>query len=567
MTIAYIPPGVSVTELTSPAVTPLLALPGSVCLIGLATGYITRTDTITLTGTTASSLPGLPTGATLSTTAVQLVMDVTNPSLAPNGFSATTDYSFNNAAGTITRQVTTNTLATAVTAGANSITLSTGPVPAAGQIIRLTNSPTTETQTVLSVSGQTVTLVGTLVNAYPATSTSVAWGNIPDGDSVYVTYNYTPADYFQPIRLTSMTDIQTRFGNAWDPTNTKINSPLSFAASLAFQNGASNIVLQPLFVETSGVYTQPTATQAASPAVWASVFNGLLSLSDINLIVPIIGQSMTGVTDSIQLQVFEALQDFVYQMLTENDIYVYGLFGEDSSQSNTVAQEPTLIGHAQTIIPRYGGAVTEQLSMINIAQLSMSNQTSSFLVGAQYAAAALAGFLSAQQASASVTRVAISGFTAVTDYRTKSQMNNDAANGMLVLQNTGNVVQVRHGITMDQTNVATREMNVVRAKAYIVQSVSQTLNTQVIGQVVADDNAAATVETLVIGTLEDLRTLGYLVNYGNVSAALVSLDPTTMTVSFSYSPAFMINYIDVQFTLDLTSQSLSVTTTSAATTL
>lgn len=566
MTIAYIPPGVTVEELSSPSVTPLLAIPGSVCLIGLASGYITRTDTITLTGTTAVALPGLPTGATLSTGAVQLVMDVLNPSVAPNGFSSTTDYTFNSTNGTIARQVTSNTLSTAAALGGSSITLSTGSVPTAGQIVRLTNGSTTETQTVQSVAGQVVTFVGTLVDSYATNGTTVEWGTIPDGDSVYVTYNYTPADYFQPIRLTSMTDIQKRFGNAWDPTNTSISSPLSMAASLAFQNGASNVVLQPLFVESDGVYSQPTAQQAASPAVWASVFNNLLSLQDINLIVPIIGQSMQNVTDSIQLQVMEALQDFVYQMLTANDIYVFGLIGEDSSASNQVAQEATLISHAQTLIPRYGGAVTEQLAMLNVSQLSMSNQTSSLLVGAQYAAAALAGFLSAQQASASVTRVAISGFNAVTDYRTKAQMNNDAANGMLVLQNQGSVIQVRHGITMDQSNVATREINVVRSKAYIVQSVQNTLNTQVIGKVVADANAETTVETLVIGTLQDLLSNGYLVAYANVSAALVSLDPTTMTVSFSYSPAFIINYINVQFTLDLTSASLSATTTTVATT-
>jgi hypothetical protein len=43
----------------------------------------------------------------------------------------------------------------------------------------------------------------------------------------------------------------------------------------------------------------------------------------------------------------------------------------------------------------------------------------------------------------------------------------------------------------------------------------------------------------------------------------LSLEPTTIQVKFSYRPAFPVNYIDVSFSLDLTTQTI---TDNAATT-
>lgn len=564
MTLAYVPPGVTIAELTSPSIAPLLAVPGSICLVGVSAGTITRTDTIQLTSTTPSVLPGVPLNATMVSGSIVSAIDAVNPSVAPNGFISGTDFTFVPATYTLTRIVSSNTLATGdpVTSGASTFTLASGAAPVTGRVVRFTNGSTTETATVLSVAGQVVTLASDLINSYTVAGTTVTWGTIPDGDSIYVTYTYTPSDYFQPIRLNSMTDIQQRFGNAWDPTSSFINCTLSFAAGMAFQNGASNVVLQPLFFvnQSTGALQQPTATQAATPSTWATVFNSLLSLDDINLLVPVIGQSDADVTDADEIQVFQAAQDFVYQNLNSENQYVCAILGEDSSGSSTEGQEATLIAHAQTLIPRYAAAVTQQLVFINTSQFSCSNATSSLLIGGQYVAAAVAGMLSARVPSATLTRQAVSGILAVTDLRSAAQKNNDAANGMMVVESKGSVVQVRHGITMDQTSVATRELNVVRAKQYIVESVSQTLDSQVIGKVVADGDASTLVNNVVIGALEDLSGANILSSYSGVQSQLTGVDPTTMNVQFTYQPIFVINYVNVQFSLDLTAQTITVDT-------
>lgn len=565
MAIAYTPPGVSVQELTTTSLTPLLAIPGAVCLVGLAQGFIQQTDEIQLVGTTATVLPRVPSNATMASNAIVSIIDATNPANAPNGYQPSTDYTFSNTNHTITRVVTTNTLASNVSAGANSFTLSAGPVPAAGQVVRLTHTGGTPTEiaTVSSVAGQVVTLTTNLVNNYSSADV-VSWGNIPDSEFVYVTYQYTPVDYFQPIRLNSMADIQNRFGSAWDPTNTVINSPLSFAASLAFQNGASNVVLQPLF-NLSG--TQASASDNANPTVWSNVFTtNLLVLQDINIIVSVVGQSQTGVTDSIRLQIEQATQDLIYQM-NQEQLRAVAIMGEDSTTSTSgspKAQDATLISHANTLASRYNNAVTQQLVFVNTASFNVPNVTGSLAVGGQYMAAAVAGMLASQSPAATLTREVIAGFTAINDTRSLSQMNNDASNGLLVIVAQGNTLLVRHGITLDSTNVATSELNVVRAKHFLIESLSQTLNNQVIGKVIADQNAPTTVNNLVIATLEDLKGLGYISDYDNVASRITSINPTQMAVTFDYLPAFIVNYVNVAFTVDLTNQTLTVSAQGAA---
>lgn len=572
MSTAYIPPGVTVQELVSSPLTPLLALPGSACLVGMSEGLLTRTDTIQLVGTTATILPGVSPGSTLTSDSILSITDATNPLVAPDGFDPSTDYTFTPSSFSLVRQVTSNTLSVAITGNPVSFTLTSGSVPAAGQVVRLTHSATTELVTVSGVVGQVVTVFTPIVNGYTTSGSTVTWGNIPDSDTLRVTYTYTPADYFTPIRLTSMTDVESRFGTAWNaqdsPTvgtvaGTQVNSPVSFAASMAFQNGATNVVLQPLYFVSSstGLPVQPNSTQAAASATWSVVFNSLLDFDDINILIPVVGQSAPSVSDAVMLQIEQAAVAFVEAASNEGNLYV-SIVGEDSSVSNTVAQEATLISHANSLESLNNGDTNQQMVFLNTSKFSTPSTGGTTPIGGQYVAAALAGMLSARSPAATLTRQGVAGINSVTDTRSLQAKNNNAANGMLVVENQGNIVWVRHGITMDNTSAATRELNVVRAKQYIVASVTQTLNTQVIGKVVADASAPTVVNNLMIGTLEDLRGQGILIAYSGVQSALTSLDPTTMAVKFTYQPSFVVNYITVTFSLDLTSGLLSVTSTS-----
>jgi hypothetical protein len=496
MSLAYRQPGVSVDETVTPQISPILAAPALVALVGLAQGFQTRTDQFVISGTGATALPGLPAGAALQS--ATSVKDALNPSKGAadgSGYTVTTDYTINAANGTISR---------------------------------------------------------------------VGAGTIPDNTLINVTYRYLANDYFAPIRLYDMGAVETRFGSALDATGTAINSPLSYAASIAFENGAASVVCQPLFVRSTpgdptSTATQPNATQAAASSSWSDTLYILRDIEDINVIVPILGQSQANVNDSTMLSVFQVVQDHCFFM-QQQDQYIISVNGEDASASSSVAQKATLQSHANTLRGRYGGALAEQTVLVSPAKYARSlplfGQT--ITVGGQYAAAAIAGMLASRPVSAALTRKVISGFNKVTDPRDLNEKNADAAAGLLVIEDRRGTITVRHSITLDQSNAARRELSVVRAKHRMIESVRDTIDRQIIGNIIADDNAPGIVRSTIVGVLEQLRQGRDLVDYTGVQARLLSLDPTTIQVTFSYRPAFPLNYVNIQFSIDMTANSVTV---------
>lgn len=506
--MSYTPPGVTITETLNPVVSVSLASTGNLCLIGMTAGVIVVTDTITLSGTTAVTLPSAPSDSTMTVDSITSVMDA-DPTIASGDYDNTTGY----VADTYTFDQTAHTIVR--------VADPEGPAP------------------------------------------------IPDGNVVYVTYSYTPVDYFRAITTDSMAAIEGRFGTQYDESGTVINSPLSYAAQIAFENGASTLILQPLFFNNAGILQQPNDAQAAAASTWQDNLTALRGVENIGIVVPVVGQSQTSVGDSNVLGIAQAVQDFVYYQANSNNSYAFGLFGEDSSSSNTVAQRATLITHAQTLESRYGGSVNEQMLMVSPSNFSRripGSSNGTITVGGQYVAAAVGGAIVSRPVASTLTRKAISGFYAVNDVRTSADKNTDAGNGMMVIEQVNGLIRVRHAITMDTTGVQRRELSVVRAKHLVIQSVRDMLDTQIIGQIVADAKATTVVGTAVSGVLELLRGDGDIITFSDISTRLLTLDPTTIEVRFSYLPAFPINYIDVGFSLDLTNSTISdtVTTTSSS---
>lgn len=499
MPLAYRPPGVSVDEIVTPQISSLLAAPALVCLVGPSQGYQTRTDQFVISGTSAIPLPGLPSGAVLYDATVS-VKNALNPSAGAtdgSGYTVTTDFTISTVNGTITR---------------------------------------------------------------------VGAGTIPDNTLVNVTYRYVVADYYQPIRLYDLASVESRFGSALNAAGTGINSYLSYAAAIAFENGAPSIVCQPLFARTvagdpTSVPLAVSSSNWATSTTWSDTLYILRDVEDINIIVPVIGQSMTNVTDSVQLSVEQAIEDHIYFMRTTQQQYVIGLYGEDSSTDTTKATKTILQSHATTLRGRYGGILAEQQVLVNTSRFTRALPAfgGSLTVGGQYLAAGIAGMLASRPTASTLTRKVISGFLTVADPRDLAEKNADAAAGLMVVEQKGQNLFVRHAVTIDTTASAKRELSVVRAKHRVIESVRDTIDRQLIGNLVADANATNVVRGTIIAVLEGLKNEKDIVDYTGVQARFVSLDPTTIQVRFSYRPAFPVNYINVEFSLDLSTGQIQST--------
>lgn len=507
--LAYTPPGVNVAELYSPSVSPLLSASANVCLVGLARGYEVGIAT-----------------ATFSTTGTPVVLN------AP--------------LGAVFQRVDTNNMFESVT---NLLNPSEGS--GGGKYLQ-----GTDFQVTLPSDAKTVTIT-------PIDADSGTTGMQPAiKGQVRLVYRFVRENYYTPTRLASQSQVEAYYGAAFDTNG--IVTPLAAAAALAFENGAASVIVAPLV--TNG--RQPTAVEAATSNVWEETLLGLRDIEDVNVIVPIVGQSDPNVDDTGVHSIHIEVQDHAKYLLTQGQ-YVVALFGEDSSGAVADATLDTIRTHADDLGSRYAGELAEQTVLVSPSRFERtlpSNNNKSILVGGQYVAAAIAGMLAARPVSSPLTRKQVSGFTSVAyPLYDKSAKDTDAAHGCLVVEQKGLVVQVRHGLTLNTTDTAKRELSVVRAKHRMMASIKSTIDTQVIGTVPADGNAPLLVQTTVIGVLERLRANRDLVSYNSVVARTLTNDPTTVEVRFSYRPAFPLNYVNVVFSLDLTVG--DITTTSIVSTV
>ena len=395
--------------------------------------------------------------------------------------------------------------------------------------------------------------------------------------NVQATYEYVSSSYYYPKRFNDISLIQSLYGPAFKEG--KVKSPLTLAAELALIGGVGSVILQPLFespeVENPETKSEefnlsvrtapkgPTEIKAWNCA-YASAFE---ALENVDFVVPVVGQSMSGGSDATQLAVFVSTEGFLNKLATQEEVYAIAVLAEDGTSGN--ASQETIRKHAKELRTQYGGSQNQQTVLLNCAKFQVRSPSVTEAVqypeiGGQYAAASFAGGLAALPISSAYTRRNLSGFFAVTDKKTLVQKNKDAEEGLCVIEQAGQNVRCRHSITIEEyTNVARSEVNVVRAKFNLISSVKKTLENQVIGKIIADGNSPYVVKSAISGVLSSLQSQKAIVDYSTVTAEISSTNPTTIKARFSYRPSFVVNYIEVVFSLNLSAQVISAEATSS----
>lgn len=650
MALAYIRPGVSVSEIVSPSFSPVLLDPNSICIVGPSQGFQTAVENFLLADNTPVQLAAL--GINPSTIVVR---DASNVTLAPFTAGASADYTVDtsnlsttgyvkisrsmqtriangekvvvyleNSAGPgqgdahtelleldnttaeapVNRASTTQaasvsvqrqgsapaadyTLANVGAVGtsivwrntatvlkqfqvvyvtytvsgvtsvdvakqlnalttvslpdnATAITVNTAPGlgTSASQAIVYTAGTTTDNDYILGGSGATTTI------ARSAGTTTI--GSANDKLAVRVTYNYTPATYWLPTRCYSQYDVELQYGAAFDSSG-NILTPVSYAASLAFANGANSVIIQPLFAAGSP-NTQPTG----SVSDWDNTLANLYNIEDINLVVPLISTGGLSTSDAQNLEILEAVQNYIAYMQNVQNQYVMAICGEDAT-GGVMASPTTLQTHAESL-----GANTpydESVVVLSPGSFQFQNPVTGLPtnVGGQYVAAAIAGMCSRYPVQQPLTRKRINNITSVNVARTEQQKDQDAQAGLLVVEDKKNVIRVRDAITTSQTSQASRSMSVVRAKHWMMDNIREALDDQVVGQIVLDNQANFRVQLVVQNELELMSTLGAIVTYDQIQVTRDPNDSTAMQVRFSYLPTYPLNRVEVSFSIDQSS--------------
>lgn len=578
----YVPPGVTITEAVAPQVVPLIASSSEVVLVGLTLGHQTRTDQVRLGGGAFEAKKAKIQSASKvvkGLTEAKVLIDVGSTVTQIEG-SGIPDKSIVTA---VTSETELEISIAATKTEEATLLFEKEPTP----LPFLASVPGSVLESVISVYSATNPSEGENegkgfkefkegVGAYKVDKEEGAvirinGGLIKANQLINVTYTYVPAGYYNPIRLFNFNEVQNRFGNALSKNaEGEYTSPLSLAAQKAFESGAGNVILQPLFTLTSGTEpeynaggfiinaAQPTAKNVSEAKTWEGTLKALNLVEAIDLIVPVVGQAMKEVKDGSMNSIISAFLGYEqYREIEEQ--YIYGIFGEDSTSGE--ALESTLWSHARNIRSYAGGKLAAQNILLNGGSFSVSlPEGGEASIGGEYMAAAIAGALASRPVASSLTRKGITGFTKVNDLRTPAQKNEDAGEGLMVIEQIKGQIRCRHAISLDNSHGASRsEVSVVRAKFLMVESVKETLENQIIGQIIADGNSPIIVRSAIVGVLSALQSAGDLVDFATPVVQITSLEPTTITASFSYRPAFTLNYIDIVFSLDLSSQTVTVT--------
>jgi len=366
--------------------------------------------------------------------------------------------------------------------------------------------------------------------------------------NVRVGYQYIDTNYYVPTLFSSYHELENKFGPAFD-SHGNVISPLSAAAYMCFRSGSNQIVAQALYAaDADGVRVQGTES---NPNHWAVTLGALRDQGAINVLVPAVGQN-SNITDDTIAAIQIKFVDHINEM-SQNNEYVIAIFGEDSTNDGTSltgkASNDTLQQHAKILSQQ---ALSERTVLVSPSAFKISNPVTGKMsvIGGQYIAASIAGMLAGSPVQSSVTRRSIPGINDVAVYRTEAEKINDSTVGLMVVESKNGVVRVRHAITTAVNDDNKRELNAMRSKFYMIESISKTLDENIIGRVLTDARAPFIVGTSVTKVLEYLKNSGAITNYSGVTATISTTSATSMTIRFSYSLPYAINNIEVAIALD-----------------
>lgn len=406
---------------------------------------------------------------------------------------------------------------------------------------------------------------GTVASAPGAVDAVQTAGGLKPGDTLVVTYCFTSAAYFTPLLFDSYDAIVSTYGQPLRQTTTlapgqsPILSPLSLAAALAFQNGATRLICVAtdptpvLGPDGADVDTDPDLITPTFDAQLRSAYVKTLGDYRVGVVVPILADGQDG--SIARMVTYGAdLKSHVLSSSTDGYQRVALLGGQANAQD---AGEPAAFEEVAE------GIEAARVILVYPNRLSYYNPSTNrpIEVDGFYLAAALAGVLTSNPVNQALTRETVVGFTgfpaSITRLMTKPFKDNLSSRGVCVVEiDRQNRFIVRHGLSTDTSTVITREISITRARDALFEALQVGLdNSGLIGSPI-DFETTTRLKGAVAGILEGLTQDEIILAYTDLKVRQQSIvnggDPTVIEVRFAYQPALPLNYIVVTFSLDLT---------------
>jgi len=355
-------------------------------------------------------------------------------------------------------------------------------------------------------------------------------GNQPSvGDVYYVSYEYQKQDYSTAL-FTKQSSVEAAYGAA-TPQN-----PVSLASYLAVLNGAVLLAIKQVQKDTDedadGTFDSASTSAfiAAIDDVEGATPGGLFP----DTITPLKG-------DSLEL----------FQYLARHcDI---------QSSIRYRAERTAICGYSAGTQPADAGNTAEavarsrmRLLYPDILTLSLSRAdgtTDSYLVDGTYLAAAWAGNRAAPTIDVATpwTRGRIFGFDELARTLDAVQQNQIAVKGITVFSQRQAIIECRHGLTTDMTNVLTKTPTVTTIADEVQRQARSTLDRFIGRKFLA--GVTGEIEGQLSNTLKKLVDAQIIAAFTGVSAQVSPDDPTACEVEAAYQPVFSLLYVIVSFSL------------------
>lgn len=348
-----------------------------------------------------------------------------------------------------------------------------------------------------------------------------------EGEELVVSYNYSPLNFFETLRFTSAHDVIAFYGPAFDETG-QLNSPLTLAAQLAFDNGALSVI------------TRATAGSGEN--------DYLAALTEINKAKDIAILTCTSGDAALIPSISQAIN-----AASKTELERRAILGFDGVHANITTDAQIAVA-GQVANPRVA-LVTPPIAMYRIRDLATSVE-----IGGQFIAAAVAGVAISLGFSEPLTRKAVFGFEAIPDLYDTSTKNALASAGLMVVEETlQGIVRIRHGVTTSTASKNTSEWSVVGVTDYVVSSVRTMLdNAGFIGSAITP----ATVPSL-IGMVTSFLTNAVIDDvigdYSDLSVQQRATEPDIIDIRFSVGFMFPLNRIYVTMSSSASQGSTAVT--------
>ena len=497
----YNPPGIYVEDLSGPIVTSAGALSTLACIVGPAVGYQTNVETIVLSDVDEIPVP------------VQL---------RQRGIFQTDQ---------------------------------TGPPAISGLVVTDTAGGPLALDVDYSIA--TVTSVPDVNANNFTTITRIDGGAISNNDAIIAYYNFADLSYYSPQIFQDYTALAAVYGQPFDlttPSQPVVSSPLSVAASVAMNNGATQIMTIATNPSDGDFNSQLRAAYAKVDADYR-----------VGIIVPLFVdgyQTNSDISDTATFAGFESVVADIKNHVEAASANGFGRiavigaptnFDDDTSGSNTIAIATTT--SSKRIVEAYP----------NRLNLSVDNGYT-IEVGGYYLASAYAALLTSGQVNRGLTKRQVSGFSSLpTTFTTMSvsTKNTLSKNGVAVTEiDRLSRFTVRHGVTTKMSALNYREISLVRIADTLYQMVYTGLEAaDLIGEPITLETTTD-VKNILSGILERAVNDLVIIDWQNLLVRQESVpggDPTVIDCKFAYQPAVPLNYINVGFTIDLTSGTVTET--------